>query len=330
VSRGVRLGLFVGGSALFAYLVARIGLGTLAADAARTGWMFLPILLLYGLVYVCNAWAWWLMMADEPARPPFWRAYAITVSGFSLNFVTPMINVGGEPFKVAAVSQWLGVRRAAGSVVCYQMLHTLAMVLSWFTALGLGAVLLPHDPAVLAALAVAAAVLVGLGALLVSGHRSGVLERLLDVLHRVPLLGRLARLVEPRRAVLAQVDAQIAEFYRGNRRRFYQALALEYLSRAIYMAEYWLIFLSVGLDAGYLKAYLIGGLSTLMLNVLFIIPFEIGAKEGSLYLLFRLLGLDPALGVYTAIVSRLRDLVWIACGLTLVWFSGRRAAPQRA
>ncbi len=330
MSRGVRLGLFVGGSALFAYLVARIGLGTLAADAARTGWMFLPILLLYGLVYVCNAWAWWLMMADEPARPPFWRAYAITVSGFSLNFVTPMINVGGEPFKVAAVSQWLGVRRAAGSVVCYQMLHTLAMVLSWLTALGLGAVLLPHDPAILAALAVAAAVLVGLGALLVSGHRSGVLERLLDVLHRVPLLGRLARLVEPRRAVLAQVDAQIAEFYRGNRRRFYQALALEYLSRAIYMAEYWLIFLSVGLDAGYLKAYLIGGLSTLMLNVLFIIPFEIGAKEGSLYLLFRLLGLDPALGVYTAIVSRLRDLVWIACGLTLVWFSGRRAAPQRA
>ncbi len=330
MSRGVRLGLFVGGSALFAYLVARIGLGTLAADAVRTGWMFLPILLLYGLVYVCNAWAWWLMMADEPARPPFWRAYAITVSGFSLNFVTPMINVGGEPFKVAAVSQWLGVRRAAGSVVCYQMLHTLAMVLSWLTALGLGAVLLPHDPAILAALAVAAAVLIGLGALLVSGHRSGVLERLLDVLHRAPLLGRLARLVEPRRAVLAQVDAQIADFYRGNRRRFYQALALEYLSRAIYMAEYWLIFLSVGLDAGYLKAYLIGGLSTLMLNVLFIIPFEIGAKEGSLYVLFRLLRLDPALGVYTAIVSRLRDLVWIVCGLTLVWFSGRRAAPQRA
>src|SRR2546425_5092708 len=42
--------------------------------------------------------------------------------------------------------------------------HTLAMVLSWLTALGLGAVLLPHDPAILAALAVAAAVLVGLGA----------------------------------------------------------------------------------------------------------------------------------------------------------------------
>jgi len=60
------------------------------------------------------------------------------------------------------------------------------------------------------------------------------------------------------------------------------------------------------------------------------VPFEAGTKEGSLYLLFRLLGLDPALGVYTAIVARLRDVVWIGAGLALVWLAGRRAAPQRA
>jgi len=41
-------------------------------------------------------------------------------------------------------------------------------------------------------------------------------------------------------------------------------------------------------------------------NVIFVVPFEVGTKEGSLYLVFQLLGLDPALGVYTAIVSRLR------------------------
>jgi hypothetical protein len=45
--------------------------------------------------------------------------------------------------------------------------------------------------------------------------------------------------------------------------------------------------------------------------------------------MFQLLGLDPALGVYTAIVSRLRDLSWIGGGLVLVWLSGRRT-PQRA
>src|SRR2546427_11104702 len=92
-------------------------------------------------------------MADERSRPPFWRACGITVASFSLNFMTPMINVGGEPFKIAAVAPWLGVRRAAGSVVLYQMLHTLGMLLSFLTAVVLGTLLLPPHPALLASLA---------------------------------------------------------------------------------------------------------------------------------------------------------------------------------
>ena len=77
------------------------------AEAVTTGWMFVPILLLYGVVYLCNAGAWMLIMADEPRRPSFWRLYMVTASGFALNFVTPVVNVGGEPFKIAAVAPWL-------------------------------------------------------------------------------------------------------------------------------------------------------------------------------------------------------------------------------
>src|SRR5207237_626255 len=109
VSRKLQLLLFVGGSAIFGYLVTRIGVARLLADTVRTGWLFVPIVLLYGVVCACNAGAWWLSMADEASRPPFWRAYAITVAGFSLNFITPMVNVGGEPFKIAAVAPWLGL-----------------------------------------------------------------------------------------------------------------------------------------------------------------------------------------------------------------------------
>jgi len=329
VSRKLQLLLFVCGSAVFAYLVARTGVEQLLGDAVRTGWWFVPILLLYSVVCACNAGAWWLSMADEPSRPPFWRAYAITVAGFSLNFVTPMINVGGEPFKIAAVAPWLGLRRAAGSVVLYQMLHTLGMLLSFLTAVVLGALLLPPYAAMRASLALAFVVLAALVLLLLTGHRHGGLERLLDLLHRIPLVDRLARRLEPKRATLAQMDEQITEFYHRRPRRFVQALALEYLSRSIFMLEYVLIAMGVGLNITFAQAYVIGGLTSLVQNAIFVVPFEVGTKEGSLYLVFQLLGLDPALGVYTAIVSRLRDLVWIGCGLALVWISGRRA-QQRA
>lgn len=330
MTRKLQLLLFVCGSVVFAYLVARIGVAQLLADAVRTGWLFVPIVLLYGVVCACNAGAWWLSMADEPSHPPFWRTYAITVAGFSLNFMTPMVNVGGEPFKIAAVAPWLGLRRAAGSVVIYQMLHTLGMLLSFITAVVLGALLLPPYPAMLASLALAFIVLGALVWLLLTGHRHGGLERLLDLLHRVPLLDRLAHRLEPKRASLAQMDEQITEFYHRRPQRFVQALALEYVSRSIFMIEYVLIAWGVGLKLGYAQAYVIGGLTSLIQNVIFVVPFEVGTKEGSLYVVFQLLGLDPALGVYTAIVSRLRDLVWIGGGLALVWFSGRRAQERAA
>lgn len=324
MSRKVQLLLFLGGAAVFAYLVARAGLAQLAANAVQTGWMFVPILLVYGLSYVCNAWAWWLMLADEPSRPPFWRTLAITVSGFSINFLTPLVNVGGEPFKVAAVAPWLGTRRAVGSVVLYQMLHTVAILLTWLTALGLALVFLPRTPLAVTAIALGAAALVALTALLLSAHRQGVLERTLNLLHRLPLLERLARVLEPWRVTLAQMDGQITDFYHRDPRRFFQALGLEYLSRCILMLEYFLILLSVGMHVGYLRAFVIGGLESIVGNVLFVFPYELGTKEGALYLLFPLLGLAPALGVYAAIVSRLRDLTWIAFGVALIWVSGHR------
>ena len=330
MSRKLQLLLFVGGSAIFGYLVTRIGVARLLADTVRTGWLFVPIVLLYGVVCACNAGAWWLSMADEASRPPFWRAYAITVAGFSLNFITPMVNVGGEPFKIAAVAPWLGLRRAAGSVVLYQMLHTLGMLLSFLTAVVLGALLLPPHPAILASLVLAFVVLAALVLLLVTGHRRGGLEGLLDLLHRLPLLDRVARRLEPKRATLAQMDEQITALYHRHPRRFVQAVALEYLSRSIFMIEYLLIALGVGLTIDYAQAYVIGGLTSLVQNVIFVVPFEVGTKEGSLYLVFQLLGLDPALGVYTAIVSRLRDLAWIGGGLALVWFSGRGAQARAA
>src|SRR5256886_1245539 len=200
-------------------------------------------------------------MPDEPVRPPFWRAYAITVAGFSLNFVTPMVNVGGEPFKIAAAARWLGVRRAAGSVVIYQVLHTLGMLLSFLTAIVLGLLLLPPHPALRAGLVVAFVVLALLCWLLLTGHRRGVLERALDLIHRLPLVHRLARRLESQRATLVQMDAQMTEFYHKRPRRFFQALLLEYLSRSIFMLEYVLIGLGVGLRITYLQAYAIGGRS---------------------------------------------------------------------
>jgi len=321
MSRTLRLALFVLGVAVFGYLVVQIGIGQLVSDAGRTGFMFVPIALLYALVYACSARAWQLTMGGgESNRPSFWRTYAVTISANALNFLTPVVNAGGEPFRVAALAPWLGTRRAAGSVILHRMLHSFAYVLVWFTAIVLAFALLPRETpkGVLVILAVVGLVLVCVLALIVSAHRSGVLERLLDWMSRVPLLRRLAARLEPKRTMLVELDQQITEFYHRQPRRFVQAILLEYLSRCIFMIEIVLIVASLGYRLDYLTAFSIGGLEALAGNLLFVVPFEIGAREGSYLALFSLFGMDPQLGLYTSIVSRVRDFAWIGVGLFLM------------
>jgi len=291
------------------------------SDAGRTGFMFVPIALLYALVYACSARAWQLTMGGgESNRPSFWRTYAVTISANALNFLTPVVNAGGEPFRVAALAPWLGTRRAAGSVILHRMLHSFAYVLVWFTAIVLAFALLPRETpkGVLVILAVVGLVLVCVLALIVSAHRSGVLERLLDWMSRVPLLRRLAARLEPKRTMLVELDQQITEFYHRQPRRFVQAILLEYLSRCIFMIEIVLIVASLGYRLDYLTAFSIGGLEALAGNLLFVVPFEIGAREGSYLALFSRFGMDPQLGLYTSIVSRVRDFAWIGVGLFLM------------
>jgi uncharacterized protein (TIRG00374 family) len=330
-ARRLQLVLFLGGAAVFGYLVARIGMGQLVSDAGRTGFMFVPIVLVYSLMYACSTLAWRLTMGDSH-RPSFWRIYAVTISAGALNFLTPVVNAGGEPFRVAALAPWLGPRRAAGSVILHRMLHSFAYVLVWFTAIVLAVALLPRDTpnVVLIFLGVVGVLLLGLLAVIMSAHRSGVLERLLDWMGRVPLLRRVAPRFEPKRAMLIELDQQITEFYHRHPGRFVQAILLEYLSRCVFMLEIVLIVASLGFHLGYLRAFAIGGLEALAGNVLFLVPFEIGAREGAYYALFNLFGLDPQLGLYTSIVGRVRDCVWIAAGLLLIWATPGASAASVA
>jgi hypothetical protein len=325
----MRLAFFGLGTALFVWLVAQIGVRQLRADALATGWMIVPIVLLYGLVHGCSAGALQLVLHDERGRPGLARTWAIVVAGTAINFITPIVNAGGEPYKVAELGPALGAARAAGAVILHAILRLLGFLLVWLTALILGLLLLRRTPMTLALLAGGIVVVGALIALLVGGHRRRPLERTLDLVHRVPGLRRLAGRLDARRPAIVATDAQIAEFHRRHPRRFALAVALEYAGRCLFMLEFCLIGLSIGTRVRYLDAFVVGGLEALVTNLLFFVPFELGTRESATYVLFQQLGYGGGIGLYAALVSRLRDLVWIGAGLVLIWAGQRRRPAAR-
>jgi hypothetical protein len=211
-----------------------------------------------------------------------------------------------------------------GATVLYYLLHALSSFILWLAALIAALVVLPRTAWHLGGILVLALAITVLAVLVLAAHRQGLLERLLDLLQRFPLLRRLGRVLERHRSTLVEMDRQIRQFWHDRPARFAAALAADCLSRALQVLEFWLICRGAGVPISYGEALFIGGLAALALNAFFFMPFELGSKEGSLIGLFLALGHPASLGVYASVVSRLRELAWIAIGLLFMWIGTAR------
>jgi len=91
------------------------------------------------------------------------------------------------------------------------------------------------------------------------------------------------------------------------------------LARVLTLAEYWVILYGLGLGMDPWRALVVASFASLVVNALIFVPFEIGTREGGSYLIFHLLGIDPALGLAAALLTRIREITWIAIGWAMVW-----------
>ena len=319
MNRTLRLIFFLAGATLVALMVWHAGPAQLWAVFRSSIWVIAALIPLWAVVYVLNAVAWRLLTSDGGEPIPLPRAFVITLVTFAVNYSTPLASFGGEPLKVVAATRFLGRRRAVGSVVAFRLLHALAHVLAWLFALIPAVILLPHTPLILGGIGVTGLVLGIVTGFLFSRHREGLAMHALGLLRRAPLLRRLAVKLEPRVAAFHEIDEHVTAVYTGNPRRFYTALGFEMAGRILALGEYWVILYGMGLGVDPLKAFVVGSFSSLAVNVLIFLPFELGAKEGALYLMFGWIGVTPALGLAAAALSRMRELIWIAIGWGLVW-----------
>ena len=70
-------------------------------NVRRAGYWFPAVILLWVFLYLANAWAWSVIIHDGAApKVPFLKIYKYTVSGYALNYVTPVGLLGGEPYRI--------------------------------------------------------------------------------------------------------------------------------------------------------------------------------------------------------------------------------------
>src|ERR1051326_278174 len=215
-----RIAFFAVGLGIFVYLVSRFGVDQILSNIERAGWSLLYIMGVWLVVYLLNTLAWKLVLGSRGNTISFGRLFMVTVSGFSINYITPLIAIGGEPYRVKALAGTLGTEQSVSAVVVYRMVHLLGHMLLLLTGI-LAALLFVSLPVPVEMVLLFAGVLVLIVIVLtLSGHRKGIFHRLQNMAGRFRVLRRLSGVLKNYERELGEIDRVITDIYRHERATF--------------------------------------------------------------------------------------------------------------
>jgi uncharacterized protein (TIRG00374 family) len=319
---------FVLGAGLFVFLVNKFGFDRIVQNMERAGWSLVQVIGVWFFIYLLNTFAWKLVLGEKANGLAFPRLFMVTVSGFVINYMTPVIALGGEPYRVRALSTTLGMQQSVSTVVLYRMVHLLGHMLLLLAGIQAALIALGFPAPVNLLLGATALVLVGIIVVTLAGQKRGVFEFLHRLIRKIPVLSRLAAPLSRYESNLQDMDRHITSLYHHSRGKLYLAVALEFLSRALMGVEVYLILSGIGMTMSFVSALFVYISYSVIINLLFFVPFNIGAREGGIALGLGSLALPPLLGIYLGVVMRIREFVWICLGLLFILLTtDKRAEP---
>lgn len=291
-------------------------------NIVRAG-LYLPAVVgIWIFVYACNARAFQIIVnsGKHDKHLDFRHSYKLTVSGFAFSYTTPF-GFGGGPYRVMELASHIGMPRAMSSVVLYSMMHILSHFCLWSTSVIVFIVFYYEKMTTFLWVVFSLYFAILLAALWVFnyGYKNGLIVKLYSVLLKIPYAKKPARrFYEKNLEAMEQVDRNIAYLHK-ERQAFWGSLFYEYIGRVINSMEFYFILTAFGLEVTFWDAMLVLAFSSLMGNVLFFFPMQLGAREGGLALIVKILGIGTGgLGVFASFYTRIRELFWIFVGVSLV------------
>lgn len=311
------------GLTVLAIMVSQLNFAEVWQGISHAGYWFLAVIVLWFFLYFFNAGAWYIIIhsdnTDKDHELTFAHVYKLTVSGFALNYATPGGLMGGEPYRIMAISPYVGTEKASSSVILYAMTHMFSHF--WFWALSILLFIITQTMTTeLAILLVAGAVFCFLGLwFFMSGYRKGLANRLLNLAKHIPLLKRWAKpFVESHKEQLDTIDSQISALHAQNPRIFVTAVLLELVCRIVSSLEIYFILLVLMPDVSFIQCVLVLAFTSLFANLLFFIPLQLGGREGGFLMSITTFGISASSAIFVALLVRLRELIWTAIGLALI------------
>ncbi|MCE6989374.1 lysylphosphatidylglycerol synthase transmembrane domain-containing protein [Dyadobacter sp. CY323] len=304
------------------YMVYGTGLDVIWKDIQRTGIWFIPVIGSWLLIYILNAFAF-RSIIREPDLPEtnlsFWSVLRLTISGYAINYITPFVALGGEPYRILELKPALGIQKATSSVLLYSLMHMFSHVIFWLASIILIVAVVPLSNTMLAGCGILLVVGLVLAYWFINVYKKGFTISTFRLLEKIPFIKNRARDFALKNAeTLYEVDEQIRILYAERRNVFYSSLFFEFAARVIGCLEIYFTAQAIGLEMTLSQSLIVSSGSSLFANVIFFFPMQLGTREGGLVLALRSIGLASSQGIFIGVVMRIREIVWIGIGLALM------------
>ncbi len=313
---------FVAGLLTMCYMVYKIGLGVVWDNIIITGFWFIPVIASWLIIYTLNAFAWREIIYEKKVPGTsvrFLTILKLTVSGYAINYITPFVALGGEPYRILALKNKVGIHKATSSVLLYGIMHIFSHIIFWMASIILIVVYLSPGKEALITCSITFAVFYGLVYWVYKKYKVGLLAITFRSIGKLPFLkNRTAFFIEKRQHDISEIDKHIKELFTSRKPTFYISLALEFVARVVGCLEIYFVGLAIHADISLFNSIIISAGSSLFANLLFFSPMQLGTREGGFLLALKSIGMSGGIGIFIGLVTRIRELFWILLGLLLM------------
>lgn len=306
--------MLAAGVPLLGLLIYNVGVAALWREFTRIGWGLAPLILLEGAGNLFHTQGWRHCLSGFHRSLPFGHVFCVHMAGVSMNYLTPTAGLGGEVTKGLLLASDRTGSQAASAVLLDKLSIAFAQLIfvTYGSFVFLANIAMPRTLwfALTSVTALLGCGIIGFMVVQRGGKLGGIVRW--AVRHR--LGGASLRKAADS---MTEVDAGLQHFFRTRLQDLLLSMTWHFAGFLWgVVPTYYFLILTRG-DTSLSMAWALVVLGSWFDLIAFAIPIDIGVKETTRVLAFRIVGFPSALGLTYGITRRLQQLFWAGIGLLL-------------
>ena len=299
------------GIALLFFIFNKIDIFLFLDELNKLRFSFLLILLIYFVGFILDTYSWRLCIQSLVSKKiKLFEIFKIRIIGEAFNYI--ILQVGGEPVKAFLLKKNFKIqyKTSISSLILAKTIILFALII--FCFIGLLSIFhtnkFGHYYEIVS--------LIGFLFFTTLIFLFFIVQRykITSKIHNI-FKDRLSKKINSFFKHLKETEHKISEFYKSDRKSFFKILFLNLCNWFIGALELYVIFILLNQKITFFEAIAIETLVQLVRAILFFLPSNLGTQEGVFVLVVNILKDSMPLGLAVAVIRRIRELIWISCGI---------------